>query len=655
MCGIAGIIAFDQRNYQVIEEDIESMLKLIAHRGPDGRGVYISSDKRIGLGHVRLSLVDLEGGQQPMYSFNRRVIVVYNGELYDYVILREELQKSGLKFKTKSDTEVLVNLYLKYGDDFTDYLDGEFSFCLYDNYKNKLFVVRDHFGIKPLYYNVSDGVLTFCSEVKGIYGNRFIPRKMNFNVVTEQLLRIDNGSETIFDSINILPPGHMLIIKDNTIIEKTYWDIDYPVDNNRNFSEKSIEENALMIRQGLENAIRRRMQSDVEIGCFLSGGLDSSVIASVMQKYSANKIKTFSISFENPKYDESIFASEVANFIGSEFHKVVVTSKDIIDYFPVTNFHCEHTVQQPDGVGKYLLSKYASGFVKSVLVGEGADEVLLGYPWFKTLKLLNYHDKKRREQLLNIIKQRETADKGLDLTISDIDIAERDKLKQRLGYYPISWDNVYEMKKFSTDILSDDYKEYALKNDFSYSYFSDLDLNRIQGRNILHQNAYEFFKKTFHVYLMQYLGGKSEMANSLESRLPFLDKTFFDLCKNISPMQHLFGLTEKNLLRRAFKDRLPKNIVTRTKHGYSASILEPFFKYKPDYFTYYLGESAVKRIGFFNYEKVNEILKLCRNSSLDEQTRILFERSIIFVLSVQILYDSYVTNFPDGEFIKGMA
>lgn len=655
MCGIAGIIAFENQNFRVSRENIKSMLELIAHRGPDGSGVYISRDNKIGLGHVRLGLVDLQGGYQPMFSYNQKVVIVYNGEMYDYEIYRGKLKNDGFKFVTNSDTEIIINLYLKYGDKFVDHLDGEFAFCLYDIYKNKIFLVRDFFGTKPLYYCIFNGTLTFCSEIKGIYGNTSIKRIMNFDVVTEQLFRIDNGRESIFDGINILPPGHMLIIENNTIREQIYWDIDYPQSNIEFGNDgSSLEESVYAVREKLEAAIKRRMVADVEIGCFLSGGLDSSVVAAIMQKYSDNKIKNFSISFEDPIYDESSFAHEVSNCIGSDFHKLIITSKDIVNYFPITNFHCEHTVQQPDGVGKYLLSKYASRFVKSVLVGEGADEVLFGYPWFKTLKLLDYHSEVAQGQLLNIVEQRETTSMGLDLTISDIDVEVRRKLERKLGYYPASWDNVHEMKKLFINLLSKEYKNIALNTDFSRSYYKDLNPDKLKGRNLLQQNAYEFFKKTFHVYLMQYLGGKSEMANSLESRLPFLDKNLFCLCKDISTKQHLFGLKEKNLLKLAFKDILPKNIVDRTKHGYSSPILTPFFENNPDYFRYYLDKKTVMNMGYFNYKEVERILELCRNQNLKGQTKTLLERSIIFVLSVHILHDSFISNYPDGSLARSM-
>lgn len=650
MCGIAGILNISNQNFQVSSEDIHSMCSAIKHRGPDGEGVYIDPLFRIGLGHVRLSIVDHANGQQPMYSFNNKIVISFNGEIYGFKELRNKLESKGYIFKTNTDTEVILNLYQEHGLDFIKTLNGEFSFSLWDIPKQRLILARDRFGVKPLYYSVQNGILHFASEIKAIFAIKHIKRELNLRTIYEQLMRADSAKRTLFSNINILAPGNTLIVENGAISIKKYWDLEFPESRSVQ-SPKFMEYYSETMKMFLTESVRKRLEADVEIGCYLSGGLDSSIIALLMQELSGKKIKTFSIGFREKQYDESIYANEVANFLGTEHHNLMISNEDLSQAFPKSIFHCEHLVQQIDGAGKYLLSQYASQYVKAVMVGEGADEIALGYPWFKTAKLMNYWNKNRANILLSEVFKKETARKGLDLTISTQN--NQSEIINKYGYYPLSIDNITEMQKLFYPLFNKEVSQIIQKFDPFDIYFEDLDKNLIQNRNPIDQNRYEFFKKTFHTYLMQYLGGKTEMANSIESRLPFLDYDLVNFAKEIPVNQQLLGLREKNLLKMSFKHKLPPQIISRTKHGYSSPILTPFLKKNaPEYFSYFLSEKQINETGLFNFHSVQNFIKIAKELKPNDQRKTLFERSIIFVLSVQLMNDIFVKNVPTPKCVK---
>lgn len=648
MCGIVGISNLNKNNNKIEKSTLINMSRMIRHRGPDEDGCYVNRQQTIGLGHVRLSIIDIQNGRQPMLSTCRGLVISFNGEIYDYKNLRTRLIEKGHIFQTHTDTEVILNLYKEYGNGFVNHLKGEFAFALYDLNKEKLIIVRDHFGMKPLYYTTQNQCLRFASEIKGIFGDKSVKRRLNHRTIFEQMMRADSSARTTFEDIHILPPGHMLIVENNDIKITKYWDLNFPKDG-EHFSGFSQSYYAEALQDLLTKAVTTRMVSDVEVGCFLSGGLDSSILATIMQENSNKPIKTFSIGFDDPKYDESKYAKMVANHIGTDHHTLRLSHLDLAKAFPAANFHCEHLVQQIDGAGKYLLSKYAKDYVKVVQVGEGADEITLGYPWFQTAKLMNYWHEDRAEDLKNTITRNETARKGLDLTIAQA-LNSKDIIKE-YGYYPMSINSIAEMEKFSIPLFTKDYLS-SIKGVNARDVFKeDIDFSQLEGRNIINQNQYEFFKKTFHMYLMQYLGGKNEMANSIEGRLPFLDIDFFNFAKNIPVEHHLFGIREKHLLKVAFQQKLPSQIINRRKHGYSAPILASFLgKDAPSYFNYFLSEERLKQTGIFDFKAVHALLKRTTEMGYHEQMRTLYERSIIFVLSVQLMNDLFIENLPsNGE------
>jgi asparagine synthase (glutamine-hydrolysing) len=647
MCGIVGIVQLTGSE-RVTEQEIVRMRQMMRHRGPDGEGAYINPGASLGLGSVRLAIVDPEHGHQPISSPEGGAVIVMNGEIYGYKDLRRALEKEGAKFRTHSDTEVVLTLYLKRGLDLLSELDGEFAFAIADERRNQVLIVRDRFGLKPLYYTVHEGRLYFGSELKTLLADPRIPRRVNFTTVVQQMMRADSLARTFFEGIEVVPPGHMLLIRNGKFELRRYWEPALPKATDFD-SSLPVMEHVREMKRLITESVKKRMIADVEVGCYLSGGLDSSIVAHLMQRESSRPIKTFSIRFTNERFDESRFAREMAAHIGSEHHEVSVSEVDLARNLPQALFHCEHLVQSTDGVGKYLLSREVRKHVKAVMTGEGHDELCFGYPWHKTAKLLTDWDRRRAAMLRGLVSNRETAPKGLDLTESEhLDMAG---LIARYGFYPVSAGNILEMERFAPALFSPDLVAQVRAMDARDIYREDLDPQSLLGRSLLSQNQYEFIKKTLPYYCLRYLGSEIEMANSIEGRLPFFDLAFVSHAFKVPPRYHVLGLREKNLLRTAFADELPPSIIKRTKHGYSAEILDGFLGAgAPGYFEHFLSESSLAKTGLFNPKHVQTVLSAIRENRVTGQERVLHQKSIMLILAFQLMHEMFIERLPlDGK------
>lgn len=632
MSGIVGVVKFANTSYNVEKATLKDMALKIMHRGPDGQSFYLSRDMDCGLGHVWMQL-DINSFYSPLKEKDD-IVVSFDGNIYD------------INARCKEDViEYIVRQYQIYNFDFVERLNGEFSLALWDNKKKILILARDMFGILPLHYTIKNGIIWFCSEIKGIFGDCSITREFNLEVLFKQIMRVDSASKTIFNNVYSIPPGNMLIIDKGKIHMHSHRDIHYPIE--RDYSIQHMEYYSEILADKLESAVKRRLTNNT--ACYLSGGLDSSIIAYLMQKNSSEKIKTYSICFSDKQYDESEFSNLMAEYLGTDHHKLILNDNDLVRNFPKANYACEHLVQQIDGTGKFLLSKYASQKTKHILTGEGADEVFLGYPWMKTIKYMNSLNINNKE-LIKLLVKKETARLGLDLTIANhsnsLDIQKKYK------YYPISFGNIETMEDFIYPIFKDSLYKKVINLDVRDEYFEDIQYCMIANRNPIHQNVYEFLKKTFSTYSVGFLGGKVEIANSLESALPFLDFEVVSFANQLPVNYHLLGLREKNLLKIAFKDAIPASIIHRNKHGYSSSILSGFLnKQSPLYFELLLSKRELDKTNLFNYDTVQKFVALCKRLDGISQKKTLYERAIIFVLSVQILHRTFIQNLPVSEII----
>ncbi len=377
MCGICGFIG----NYS--QDVLERMTDIMSHRGPDDRGFYRDSD--VGLGHRRLSIIDLKTGHQPIFNEEESLVLIYNGETYNFKELKKELLKSGHVFKTNTDSEVIVHLYEEYGKSCVDYLRGMFAFAIWDKAKRELFLARDRFGIKPLYYTeLTSGEFLFASEIKSLLQNDKIVREVDIEAFDQYFtFRYVPENKTMFKNIFKLEPGHILIRKNKTNRIKQYWDIEY---NNGKYDGAREDDVAKDITESLEESIRIRLVSDVPLGAYLSGGLDSSFIVGLMSKTCKDPVETFSIGFEDAKLDESKYADIVARHFNTAHHKLIAKS-NAVELIKKIIWHLDEPLADAATIPTYMMSKLTRDYVTVVLSGEGADELFAGYDKYKILSL----------------------------------------------------------------------------------------------------------------------------------------------------------------------------------------------------------------------------------------------------------------------------
>ena len=385
MCGIAGTFNL-HKDKEISIDNLRRMVAVISHRGPDGFGFY--KDERAGLAHARLSIIDLEGGWQPIHNEDKTIWITFNGEIFNYIELRETLISKGHRFYTKSDTEVIVHLYEDYGVECLKYLNGQFAFAIWDKSKDKFFVARDRVGIRPLFYTFVNGAMIFASEIKSLFTNSKVKREID-PCALDQIFTFWMAipPKTAFKDILELPAGHYMVVEKGDCRIEKYWDLDFAPD----YADKSEEEYAEELKELLIDATRLRLRADVPVGAYLSGGIDSSVITALIKKYTNNPLRTFSVAFHDEVYDESKYQKEMIEYLDTDNSVIKCSYQDIGKVFPDIIWHTETPILRTAPAPLYMLSKLVreNGY-KVVLTGEGSDEILAGYDIFKEAKVRKF-------------------------------------------------------------------------------------------------------------------------------------------------------------------------------------------------------------------------------------------------------------------------
>ncbi len=639
MCGIAGYFNIKQKpegNLRLLERMIWSL----RHRGPDGFGFF--QNHQLGLAHARLSIVDLEGGWQPIPNEDKTVWVIFNGEIYNYPELRQELVGKGHRFTTKSDTEVIVHLYEEYGEQCVDYLNGQFAIALYDVKKQALLLIRDRMGIRPLYFCLHEGRVLFASEVKAIFAaTENVPRSFDPSVHAEIFsFWCPVGNGTIFKGVHQVEAGHMLWIDTTGIgIQKQYWDVLFdPVDPDSVVVAELQEE----LRHLLVDAVRLRLRADVPVGAYLSGGLDSSIITSLIKHYTGNPLKTFSVSFLDQVYDESGEQAQMVDFLDTEHYQVRCDYSTIAEAFSQVVYHAETPLLRTAPTPLYLLSSLVRKTdYKVVLTGEGADEIFGGYDLYKEAKVRAF-----------IAQQPDSGCRAM-------------LLRQLYPYLALSptKSSAYAKQFFSTDINPESQAFYAhlprwktggfLCRFFSEGYLADEPepfdtVDRVLGAS---QRGKDFFSRAQYVesklllpnYLLSSQGDRVAMAHSVEGRYPFLDHRVVEFAAKVPVSLKMKGLNEKYLLKKTMADILPPEIVKRKKQPYMAPDILSFFGEKvPDYVEYCLSPEMVTATGIFKEDAVQKLVGKCRKKARQGFRE---NMALVGILSTQILYDRFVNNW----------
>lgn len=602
MCGICGFVA-SQPNLALSEDVLCAMRDTMVHRGPDDCGLYV--DTHAGLGHRRLSIVDLAGGHQPMSNEDGSVWVAYNGETYNHMLLRPDLEAAGHRFATRSDTEVLLHAWEEYGDSFVDRLRGMFAFALWNKNRRRMLIVRDRLGIKPLYYAQSNGLLVFGSEIKAVLASGIVEPRLNLQALPEFLaLGYNIGATTLFEGIRALPPGHRLVWEDGkTSIEK-YWDLQYPQQPMQASENDAIEE----FRSLFFDCVKMRLMADVPVGIFLSGGIDSSAIAAAMSRMVDEPIKTFSVGFAERNYSEFEYAREVAQMIGADHHEIVIEPRVFFDELPRLIRHEDEPIRWPSSVPLYFVSKLASEHVKVVLTGEGSDELLAGYGKYWA-SMQNDHFARGVGRLLpEALRKRVLKPFVWHLPVSMRyrkllwhSFACRSSKPQDLVY-----DNFYA-------ILSEDVQQKMLvtgiRDRMNPGSAWSATLGLFEGnsaRCLLDRMLYTDTK----TYLVELLMKQDQMsmATSLESRVPFLDHKLVEFCSSLPADLKLRGRTGKYILRRAMEGILPESVLRRGKMGFPVPLKLWFADGSNNAARELLTDRAARLRALFDVSKVERIL-----------------------------------------------
>jgi len=613
MCGINGIALSSRSNRQITEGEVRRMSDVISHRGPDGDGVFV--DGNIGLGHRRLSIVDVAHGAQPMFNADRSCVIVYNGEVYNHADYREQLSADGYQFQNRSDTETILHLYDKYGRDCVDYLRGMFAFAIWDKRKKELFIARDRFGVKPLYYvHDGEGNLFFGSEIKTLLEACAVKAQINFNALPDQFANHGtSGDETLFAGVKRLLPGHTLIWNDGRIDISEFWDLSFEPKHDTRTDAEYIDEWREMFRRSVE----LRLMADVPLGMFLSGGIDSSAIAAMMSRMASDPIKTFSVGFREREANELEYSRLVSQKFGTDHHEVIITPTQFFEELPNLVWHEDEPIGFIASVPLYFVSKLAQKHVKVVLTGEGADEMMAGYGRYeKTLRLLNYGEKYesfapsfiRGAVRGGVATLPSALNRKLNRTFLSREADIESLFFDNFGVFPKSMQAGLFSR--STQERIDHRNPYTRQKAW---------LDKCDADDMLDKLLYADTKTYLHELLMKQ--DQMSMAASIESRVPFLDHKLAEFTARMPREMKLRGRTTKWILREAMKGILPDEILNRPKMGFPVPVGNWFrgeFKHIVDEFV--LSERSIGR-GIFDCDFVRSLVRE-HNAGVNHDERI---------------------------------
>jgi len=609
------------------------MRDVITHRGPDEAGIFV--DGHIGLGHRRLSIVDVASGHQPMTNEDGSLQIIYNGEVYNHADYRDDLEARGHVYRTHCDTETILHLYEEHGDGCVNFLRGMFAFAIWDGKKKELFIARDRLGVKPLYYfHADDGSLYFGSEIKTIFQATDLKPEINFHALPDYLANhATSGEETLYKGVKRLLPGHTLLWRDGAIQIKKYWDVSFAKTADQTRSDKDfIAEWYELFR----TSVRLRLMADVPLGMFLSGGIDSSAIAAVMSGMVDEPIKTFSVAFAEREANELAYARIVAEAYKTNHHEVVVSPEEFFNALPKLVWHEDEPLAHPSSVALYFVSLLASQHVKVVLTGEGSDELLAGYGRYRKT-ILNLSLGKHYWNL--------TPDLLRGAVSSGIKGLPTSRMRQKLlrsflGVAPdiesIYFDNfaVFPLA-MQADLLSNEAIEQIGRID-PYAGVRTA-LAETDAQSLLDRLLYTDIKTYLHELLMKQ--DQMSMATSVESRVPFLDHKLVEFTCSLPERLKLRGGTTKYILRESMKGVLPEAILSRSKMGFPVPIAAWFRgAYRSVIDEYVLSERAMSR-GLFNGDFVRELVNRHQSGAENHDER----------LWALVNFEIWQRQFFDGE------
>jgi asparagine synthase (glutamine-hydrolysing) len=651
MCGIAGIVNLREDRPVPDREALLRMAGALRHRGPDEAGLY--RDAAAGLAHARLSILDHATGQQPLSNEDDRVWIVFNGEIFNDLELRAELERLGHRFRTHSDTEVIVHAYEEWGDDAFGRLNGQWAVALWDALRRQLVLCRDPLGICPLFIHESSGVVTFASEVKAIFASsaaierRFDPDGIDETFTFWSVV----PPQSVFAGVEELPPGRVRTYRGAAVREQAYCSPRFPGAGDPGFAG-TLDEAVDAVRDALDSATRRRMQrADVPIGSYLSGGLDSSLVAAMGRRFARGAFHTFSLRFEEAEYDETGFQRLMAKQLGSEHHEVVVTRDDIGAAFPAVIYQTERPVLRTAPAPLYRLSQLAREHgIKSVLTGEGADEMFAGYDLFREGKVRRFWAREPGSRL------RPRALERLYPYLARSPVAQREMTRQFFGRnlgghatpgfaHETRWQGAAALKR----LYSAEQREAAGRRDPVAALLSALPAE-LAGWGPLQQDQYLEIRTLLSGYLLSSQGDRMLMAHSVEGRFPFLDPAVVALAHSLPAEYKLRVLDEKHVLKRAARAWVPPEILARKKQPYRAPDAAVFVGANaPAYLDALLSPAAVAAAGVFAAGAVAQLRAKCEARAGQGPFSNADNMALVGVISTQLVHQQFIACQPQGS------
>jgi asparagine synthase (glutamine-hydrolysing) len=654
MCGIAGIVSLSAAAARPSREALVRMVGALAHRGPDERGLY--RDERAGLAHARLSIIDIASGQQPLADPSGRTWIVFNGEIFNYVELREKLVLLGYRFRTRSDTEVIVQAYRAWGDAAFERLNGQWALAIWDSVARRLVLSRDRTGICPIHVCEHRGQLYFASEVKAIFAaDTAIPRAFDPAGIDQTFtFWTVVPPQGVFQGLTELEPGHVRTYDNGAVRDRAFWKPRYPDTSSRHSDQfvGSCDDAASSVRSAVESATALRMvRADVPVGSYLSGGLDSSLVAALGRRFAGECFQTFSLRFADAEYDETGFQRLMVNAIASEHHELVVSRRDIAEAFPRVISHTERPILRTAPVPLFLLSKLVrERGIKVVLTGEGADEMFAGYDLFREGKIRRFWGRQpasaRRPRLLERLYPYLTRSPVHQQAMARQFFGRNISTHDAPGFaHDTRWRTTSAIKRlFSRDMRA------ASERRDPVAELLDRIPPEFSRWSPLAQVQYLEIQTLLSGYLLSSQGDRMLMAHSVEGRFPFLDENVVELANSLPDAYKLHLLDEKHVLKRVAEPIVPSEIVARKKQPYRAPDALCFFsRDAPAYIDEALSDITVRDANIFDPVAVERLRSKCRAQAEagDGDLSNSDNMALVGVLSTQLLHQQFVVSHPE--------
>ena len=636
MCGIVGFFGNTDRDQSL--DILRRMLTKIRHRGPDESGVYLAEG--IALGSVRLSIQDIKSGGMPISNAEGSLWIVYNGEIFNFIELREELVQKGHVFKTTGDTEVILHLYQEYGAAFLKKVIGQFAIAIWDKTKRELFLARDRVGIRPLYFTNFKETFIFVSEMKALLEFPGFEFDISHKSLAQYFTFWTSLSpDTIFEDIYEVPPGYYMIVRHDGIRKVKYWEV--PIIREKDQSQVSLDNAMEEFDVLFTDAIKLRLRADVPVAAYLSGGLDSTITTSYIQKVIGDKLNTFSVGFDNSEFDESDYQQLAVNYFGTKHSSIKISNDDIANYFREIIWHTEVPVLRTSPVPMYALSKNVrQNNIKVVITGEGADEIFGGYNIFKEAKIRQFWAKDIHS------KYRPLLLKKLYPYLPSLSSANQTALKLFFGYklteidspiysHLLRWNNTSRIKNYFSAEVKSNIKNYEPITDYLAAIGENL-----SGADYLTKASKIEMDLFLSGYLLSSQGDRMAMANSVEGRYPFLDHRIIEFGMKLKSNYKLNGLNEKYILKKLMNGKIPDPILKRPKQAYRAPIKNAVYGIKrPDYINNIMSENSIGSFGLFDQVNVKHLLNKILE---DKQVSEIDNMALVGILSTQLIYDLFV-------------